>query len=262
MNRISRAFENKKAFIAFVTGGDPDIETTEALIPQMAEAGADLIEIGIPFSDPVAEGVVIQEADMRSLAAGTTTDKLFDMVKRVRNKVDIPLVFMTYMNPVYTYGTKKFADKCRECGIDGLIIPDVPYEERDEVKEECEAAGIELISMIAPTSKERIEMIANEAKGFLYCVSSLGVTGVRSEITTNVREMVEHVRRVSDVPCAIGFGIASPKQAYQMASVSDGVIVGSAIVKLIAQYGTKCVTPVCDYIREMKSAMTEQALAV
>lgn len=262
MNRISRAFENKKAFIAFVTGGDPDIETTEALIPQMAEAGADLIEIGIPFSDPVAEGVVIQEADMRSLAAGTTTDKLFDMVKRVRNKVDIPLVFMTYMNPVYTYGTKKFTDKCRECGIDGLIIPDVPYEERDEVKEECEAAGIELISMIAPTSKERIEMIANEAKGFLYCVSSLGVTGVRSEITTNVREMVEHVRRVSDVPCAIGFGISSPKQAYQMASVSDGVIVGSAIVKLIAQYGTKCVTPVCDYIREMKSAMTEQALAV
>lgn len=262
MNRISRAFENKKAFIAFVTGGDPDIETTEALIPQMAEAGADLIEIGIPFSDPVAEGVVIQEADMRSLAAGTTTDKLFDMVKRVRNKVDIPLVFMTYMNPVYTYGTKKFTDKCRECGIDGLIIPDVPYEERDEVKEECEAAGIELISMIAPTSKERIEMIANEAKGFLYCVSSLGVTGVRSEITTNVREMVEHVRRVSDVPCAIGFGISSPKQAYQMASVSDGVIVGSAIVKLIAQYGTKCVPPVCDYIREMKSAMTEQALAV
>lgn len=262
MNRICRAFKNKKAFIAFVTGGDPDIETTESLIPQMAEAGADLIEIGIPFSDPVAEGVVIQEADMRSLAAGTTTDKLFDMVKRLRGKVDIPLVFMTYMNPVYTYGTKKFADKCRECGIDGLIIPDVPYEERDEVKGECEAAGIELISMIAPTSKDRIEMIANEAKGFLYCVSSPEVAGVRDEVTTDIRGMVERVRSVSDVPCAIGLGIASPKQAYQMASVSDGVIAGSAVVKLIAQYGRKCAAPVCDYIREMKAVIEEQALAV
>lgn len=256
MSRIKRAFENKKAFIAFVTGGDPDLETTEELIPQMAKAGADLIEIGIPFSDPIAEGVVIQEADERALQAGTTTDKLFDMVKRVREKVDIPLVFMTYVNPIYTYGTEKFTKRCAECGIDGIIVPDVPFEEREEVKGACEAAGIELISMIAPTSKERIGTIAKEAKGFLYCVSSLGVTGVRSTITTNIKAMVEQVKAVSDIPCAIGFGIATPAQAKEMAAVSDGAIVGSAIVRMIAQYGKNCIKPVCAYVKEMKAAVS------
>lgn len=255
MNRIEKAFENKKAFIAFVTGGDPDLETTEALIPQMAQAGADIIEIGIPFSDPIAEGVVIQQADERALRAQTTTDKLFDMVKRVRQKVDVPLVFMTYINPVYTYGTEKFAQKCAECGIDGIIIPDVPFEERDEVSGACETAGIELISMIAPTSHERINMIARQAKGFLYCVSSLGVTGVRSRITTNIKEMVDQVKAVSDIPCAIGFGIATPEQAHEMAAVSDGAIVGSAIVKIIARYGKDCIEPVCSYVRDMKAAV-------
>ena len=256
MSRIKSAFENKKAFIAFVTGGDPDIETTEALIPKMAEAGADLIEIGIPFSDPIAEGVVIQAADERALKAGTTTDKLFDMVKRVREKVDIPLVFMTYVNPIYTYGTERFTRRCAECGIDGVIVPDVPFEEHEEVRGACEAAGIELISMIAPTSKERIGMIAKEAKGFLYCVSSLGVTGVRSAITTNIKEMVEQVKEVSDIPCAIGFGIATPAQAKEMAAVSDGAIVGSAIVRMIAQHGKDCIKPVCDYVKEMKAAVS------
>ncbi|MCM1182869.1 MAG: tryptophan synthase subunit alpha [Roseburia sp.] len=255
MSRISKAFENKKAFIAFVTGGDPDIETTEALIPQMAEAGADLIEIGIPFSDPIAEGVVIQEADVRALESGTTTDKLFDMVKRLRQRTDVPMVFMTYVNPIYTYGTEKFAQKCAECGIDGIIVPDVPFEEREEVSGACAAAGIDLISMIAPTSKERIDMIARQAKGFLYCVSSLGVTGVRSKITTDIGAMVRQVKAVSDIPCAIGFGIATPQQAREMASCSDGAIVGSAIVKLIAGYGRDCIKPVCDYVREMKAAV-------
>ncbi len=255
MNRISRAFENQKAFIAFVTGGDPDLETTEALIPQMAAAGADLIEIGIPFSDPIAEGIVIQAADERALSAGTTTDKLFDMVKRVRGKVDVPLVFMTYINPVYTYGTDKFAKRCAECGIDGMIIPDVPFEEREEVSGACEAAGVELISMIAPTSHERIDRIAKQAKGFLYCVSSLGVTGVRSRITTNIKDMVDRVKAVSDIPCAIGFGISTPEQAREMAAVSDGAIVGSAIVRIIAQHGKDCIEPVCRYIRDMKAAV-------
>lgn len=255
MNRIKSAFENKKAFIAFVTGGDPDLETTEALIPQMAEAGADLIEIGIPFSDPIAEGIIIQKADVRALKAQTTTDKLFEMVKRVRAKVEVPLVFMTYMNPVYTYGTEKFMKKCAECGIDGVIIPDVPFEERGEVKDICESQGVELISMIVPASKERINMIAREAKGFLYCMSSLGVTGVRSKITANIKEMVEQVKEVSDIPCAIGFGISTPIQAKEMAAVSDGAIVGSAIVKIIAQYGKNCIKPVCAYIKEMKAAV-------
>jgi len=255
MSRIRKAFDNKKAFIAFVTVGDPDLGTTEALIPQMAAAGAYLIEIGIPFSDPIAEGIVIQAADERALKAGTTTDKLFDMVKRVRAKVDVPLVFMTYINPVYTYGTERFAKRCAECGIDGMIVPDVPFEEKDEVNGACEAAGIELISMIASTSKERIDMIARQAKGFLYCVSSLGVTGVRSSITTNIKEMIDHVKKVSDIPCAIGFGIATPQQAREMAAVSGGEIVGSAIVKLIAQNGKNCIGHVCRYVREMKAAV-------
>lgn len=258
MSRIREAFEknkNGKAFIAFLTGGDPDIETTEKLIPAMAEAGADLIEIGIPFSDPIAEGIVIQEADIRALASGTTTDKLFDMVKRVREKTDVALVFMTYMNPVYTYGTKRFMEKCKEIGIDGVIIPDVPFEERDEVKGFCEDAGIELVSMIAPTSNDRIHMIAEEAKGFLYCVSSLGVTGVRQNITTDIAKMVEQVKNVSDVPCAIGFGIATPEQAKEMASKADGAIVGSAIVKIIAKNGRDSLQPVCDYVKEMKAAV-------
>ncbi len=252
MSRISKAFENKKAFIAFITGGDPDLETTEALIPRMAEAGADIIEIGIPFSDPIAEGTAIQAADERALNAGTTTDKLFEMIKRVRAKVDIPLVFMTYINPIYAYGTEKFAQKCAECGIDGMIVPDVPFEEKEEVDSICEMAGIELVSMIAPTSKERIGMIASQAKGFLYCVSSLGVTGIRSRITTNIKEMI---RTVSDIPCAVGFGIATPKQAHEMAEVSDGAIVGSAIVKMIEKYGKNCIEPVCEYVKEMKAGI-------
>lgn len=255
MTRIQKAFENNKAFIAFITGGDPDLETTKKLIPAMAQAGADLIEIGIPFSDPIAEGVVIQEADVRALGAGTTTDDLFALVVEVRKETQVPLVFMTYMNPVYTYGTERFMRRCAECGIDGVIIPDVPFEENDEVKGACEAAGIDLISMIAPTSKERIHMIAGQAQGFLYCVSSLGVTGVRSRITTDIHAMVAQVKQVSDIPCAIGFGISTPKQAYEMASKADGAIVGSAIVKLVAQYGKACIQPVCDYIKEMKEAV-------
>lgn len=255
MGRIRKVFEKEKAFIAFLTGGDPDIETTECLIPKMAEAGADVIEIGIPFSDPIAEGIVIQEADIRALQAGVTTDKLFEMVVRVREKTQVPLVFMTYMNPIYTYGTERFLERCAQVGIDGVIIPDVPYEEKEEINKECQKAGIELISMIAPTSKERIYMIAGDAEGFLYCVSSLGVTGIRNKITTDISEMIKQVRQVSDIPCAIGFGIATPEQAYEMAKIADGVIVGSAIVKIVAKYGKRSIEPVCQYIQTMKKAI-------
>lgn len=255
MSRITEAFKNQKAFIAFITGGDPDIETTEMLIPAMAEAGANLIEIGIPFSDPVAEGIVIQDADERALKAGCTTDKLFDMVKRVRRHTGVPLLFMTYLNPIFTYGKDKFLGRCAECGIDGIIVPDMPFEEKDELAGACEANGIDLISMIAPTSEERIAMIAGEAKGFLYCVSSLGVTGVRSQITTDISKMIDKVREVTDVPCAIGFGISTPEQAGRMAALADGAIVGSAIVKLIAQYGKDSVGPVSEYVKSMKKGM-------
>lgn len=254
MIKIKTAFENGKAFIPFITAGDPDLETTEKLLYAMAEAGADLIEIGIPFSDPIAEGAVIQEADIRSLAAGTTTDKVFELVKRARNNIKIPLVFMTYLNVVFGYGTEKFMQNCQECGIDGLIVPDMPFEEKSELSPFCKKYGIELISLIAPTSHERIKMIASEAEGFLYIVSSLGVTGVRSEITTDIAGMAELVKESTDVPCAVGFGISTPEQAQKMASVSDGVIVGSAIVKIIAEHGKDSEPYVRDYVKEMKYA--------
>lgn len=255
MNRIQEVFDNKKAFIPFITAGDPDLAVTEALVPAMAEAGADMIELGIPFSDPVAEGVVIQEADLRALASGTTTDQIFDSVRRIRQKTDVPLAFMTYINPVFAYGVDKFMKHAVDCGIDALIVPDMPFEERDELLPACRKYGMVLIYLVAPTSRERAQAIARESEGFVYCVSSLGVTGVRSEITTNIKEMVDTVKQGKDVPCAIGFGISTPEQARKMASQSDGVIVGSAIVKMIAQYGADCVAPVCAYVRQMKEAV-------
>ena len=257
MNRIKEAFENKKAFIPFITGGDPSLEITKQLLLAMQEAGADLIEIGIPFSDPIAEGPVIQEADERALKAGCTIDGLFEMVGEVKGQIHVPLVFMTYINPIYVYGTEKFMERCRECGIAGVIVPDMPFEEKGELKDVCRNYGVELISLIAPTSNERIEMIAKEAEGFLYCVSSTGVTGVRAQIQTDIGKMIQRVRAVSDIPCAIGFGIATPKQAKEMASLADGAIVGSAIVKIAAEYGTDCVPFVAQYVREMKQAVSE-----
>lgn len=255
MSNIYKAFENKKAFIPFVTGGDPDLETTKNLLIAMEKAGADLIEIGIPFSDPIAEGPVIQEASQRALAAGCTTDKLFDMVKEARQRVKIPMVFMTYINPVYTYGKERFMKRCVECGIDGIIVPDLPYEEKEELSGVCESYGIDLISLIAPTSHERIAMIAKEAEGFVYCVSSLGVTGMRTNITTDIGAMVKLVKAQKDIPCAVGFGISTPEQAKKMADQSDGAIVGSAIVKLCGAYGKDCVPKVKDYVKEMKDAI-------
>lgn len=257
MSNIYKAFENKKAFIPFITGGDPDLDTTKELLIAMEAAGADLIEIGIPFSDPIAEGPVIQEASQRALAGGCTTDRLFEMVKEARKTVKIPMVFMTYINPIYTYGKERFMKRCVECQIDGVIVPDLPYEEKSELSGICEQYGIDLISLIAPTSHDRIRMIAKEAKGFVYCVSSLGVTGVRTEITTNVGEMVKMVKEVNDIPAAIGFGISTPEQARNMASVSNGAIVGSAIVKIVAKYGRDCIPEVVKYVTSMKEAVME-----
>lgn len=254
MSRLENVFKNKKAFIPFVTAGDPCIEITEQLVLRMAEAGADLIELGIPFSDPVAEGPVIQEADYRALAAGVTTDKIFDMVGRVRKTCEVPIAFMTYANPIYTYGTERFMDNCKKVGVDALIVPDVPFEEKQELKPFCDQYGITLISMIAPTSKERIHMISKEAEGFLYCVSSMGVTGVRSDVGTGVDEMIKLVKEVSNIPCAIGFGISTPEQASKMAAIADGVIVGSAIVKIVAKHGKESVPYVEEYVRSMKGA--------
>ena len=255
MSNIAKAFANGKAFIPFVTCGDPDLETTANIVRAMAEAGADLIELGIPFSDPTAEGPVIQSANVRALSAGTTTDKIFDLVQDLRKDVTIPMVFMTYANVVFSYGAEKFISTCQEIGIDGLILPDIPYEEKDEFDPICKRYGVDLISMVAPTSEDRIAMVAKEASGFIYVVSSLGVTGVRSEITTDIGAMVELIRANSSCPCAVGFGISTPEQAKKMAGLADGAIVGSAIVKLIAQYGREAVPYVADYVKQMKEAV-------
>jgi len=253
--KIADAFRDGKAFIPFITAGDPDLETTKRLILAMDRAGADLIEIGIPFSDPIAEGVVIQEADIRALKSGTTTDKVFEMTAELREQTDIPLVYMTYLNIVFYYGYEKFFRKCEEAGISGIIIPDMPYEEKDECADIAASHGVEVISMIAPTSEERIKMIASEARGFLYVVSSLGVTGVRSKITTDLNTILSHIREGSHVPAAIGFGISTPEQAKKMAEISDGAIVGSAIVKIIARYGRESEKYVYEYVKDMADAV-------
>lgn len=255
MSNIAKAFENGKAFIPFVTCGDPSLDVTEKIVYAMVEAGADLIELGIPFSDPTAEGPVIQEANIRALSGGVTTDKVFDLVRKIRTKTDVPMVFMTYANVVFSYGSERFISICKEIGIDGLILPDIPYEEKDEFDGICKQYGLDLVSLIAPTSHDRISMIAADANGFVYCVSSLGVTGTRTEITTDIGAMVELVKKAKDIPCAVGFGISTPEQAKQMAAKADGVIVGSAIVKLCAQYGEECVPYVRDYVKSMKDAI-------
>ena len=255
MSRIKKAFENGKAFIAFVTCGDPDLETTGAVVREMVKNGADLIELGIPFSDPTAEGPVIQGANLRALNGGVTTDQIFEFVKELRRDVSVPMVFMTYANVVFSYGAERFISTCRGIGMDGLILPDVPYEEKEEFQSICRRFGLELISLIAPTSENRIARIAGEAEGFVYLVSSLGVTGVRSEIKTDLTSIVEAIRRNTDIPCAIGFGISTPEQAARMAGLADGVIVGSAIVGLIEKYGRQAPEHVGRYVKEMKDAI-------
>ena len=257
MSNIAKAFANGKAFIPFVTCGDPDLETTAKVVRAMAEAGADLIELGIPFSDPTAEGPVIQSANVRALAAGTTTDKIFELVRDLRKDVTVPMVFMTYANVVFSYGSEKFISTCADIGIDGLILPDVPYEEKEEFDPICKQYGLDLISLVAPTSKDRIAQVADEANGFVYVVSSLGVTGTRREITTDIGAMVQLIRENTSLPCAVGFGISTPEQAKKMAALSDGAIVGSAIVKLLAQYGRDAVPYVSEYVRAMKNAVRE-----
>lgn len=257
MSNIKSAFEKGKAFIAFITCGDPDLETTAAAVREAVKNGADLIELGIPFSDPTAEGPVIQAASYRALKGGVTTDKIFDFVRELRRDIKIPIVFMTYANVVFSYGSERFMSLCRETGIDGIILPDLPYEEKDEFLPMCRKYGIDLISLIAPTSKNRIAMIAKEAEGFLYIVSSLGVTGTRSEITTDLSSIIKVVRENTSIPCAIGFGISTPEQAHKMSKLSDGVIVGSAIVKILEQYGKDAPKHVGEYVKSMKDAMRD-----
>jgi len=257
MSNIQEAFAHGKAFIPFITCGDPDLATTAAVVRAAVANGADLIELGIPFSDPTAEGVVIQAANVRALQGGVTTDKIFDLVRDLRGDVKVPFVFMTYANVVFSYGAEKFISTCAAIGVDGLILPDLPFEEKDEFLPTCKKFGVDLISMVAPTSEQRIAMIAREAQGFVYIVSSLGVTGVRSEIKTDLRSIVAAVRANTKIPCAVGFGISTPAQAKAMAAISDGAIVGSAIIKLLAEHGAAAPKFVGEYVREMKNSLRE-----
>lgn len=257
MSRIKQAFADGKAFIAFLTAGDPTADKTVEYILAMEAAGADLVEIGIPFSDPTAEGVVIQDANIRALSAGMTTEGVFDIVRRVREKSQIPLVFLTYINPVYHYGYDAFFQKCQELGVDGIILPDMPYEEKEELSDVAAAHDVDVISLIAPTSEQRIQKIAKEAVGFIYVVSSMGVTGMRGEISTDLASILASIREVTDLPAAIGFGINTPQQAAQMAQVADGAIVGSAIVKIIERYGANAREPLMTYVSEMKAAIKD-----
>ena len=255
MSKIKEAFANGKEFIQFITCGDPNLDTTKKIVRSMVESGADLIELGIPFSDPTAEGPVIQGANLRALSGGVTTDKIFDMVKELRQDLTVPMVFMTYANVVFSYDAEKFIRTCSEIGIDGLILPDLPFEEKGEFDDTCKKYGVDLVSLIAPTSENRVAMIAREAEGFIYIVSSLGVTGVRSEINTDIASLVKLVRENTSVPCAVGFGISTPEQAARMAGISDGAIVGSAIIKLIEKYGKDAAEPVGEYVKSMKDAL-------
>ena len=262
MNRIQKAFdEKKKVLIGLVTAGDQKLELTKELVMAMVEGGAGLIEFGIPFSDPVAEGEVIQRADLRALAAGTTTDNIFDLVSEVRKETQVPLVFLTYANPIYAYGAEKFFTRCEESGVDGVIIPDIPYQEREEMRPYSEPHHVALVPLIAPTSKDRIQKIAKDAQGYVYVVSSLGVTGVRSNITTDIDGIVTEVRKATELPVAVGFGIATPEQAYKMAKASDGAIVGSAIEKIVEKYGNDSPKDVCEYVKSMADAVAMAATA-
>ncbi|MBQ9607203.1 MAG: tryptophan synthase subunit alpha [Lachnospiraceae bacterium] len=255
MSNISKAFANGKAFIPFITCGDPDLGTTAKIVREAVDAGADLIELGIPFSDPTAEGPVIHGANVRALKGGVTTDKIFDLVRELRQDIDTPMVFMTYANVVFSYGADRFISACSDIGMDGIILPDLPYEEKEEFLPVCHKYGIDLISLIAPTSENRIAMIAKEAEGFLYIVSSLGVTGTRSEITTDLASIIKVVRENTSIPCAIGFGISTPEQAKKMADIADGAIVGSAIIKIMEKYGKEAPSHVGEYVRSMKEAV-------
>ena len=254
MSKIANAFKNGTAFIGFLTAGDPTIDKTVEYILAMEDAGCDLIEIGIPFSDPMAEGVVIQDANVRALKHNTTTDDVFDIVRRVREKTDVPLVFLTYINPVFFYGYEKFFKKCSELGVDGIISPDLPYEEKGEIADIAKSNDVDVISLIAPTSKERIQKIANDASGFIYVVSSLGVTGMRSEIKTDLNAILSDIREVTDLPLAVGFGINTPQQAQNIGKIADGVIVGSAIVKIIEKHGENAADALREYVSAMKEA--------
>lgn len=261
INRIDQKFnelkeKNKKALIVFITSGDPDLNSTYEFALQLEESGADIIELGVPFSDPVAEGPVIQAASERALKEGVKIDSIFDMVKKLRKKTDIPLLFMMYVNCIYVYGAERFFSNCRDAGIDGVIIPDLPFEEQGEISDTADKYGIHSILLIAPTSEERIKKIASNARGFLYCVSSSGVTGTRNSFNTDFEYFSGEINKHTASPTAVGFGISGPEQARMLSKYFDGVIMGSAFVKIIEKYGTESKEHIGKLAKEVRQALS------
>lgn len=237
MNRIEKKFKElgeSKALITYITAGDPGLDQTEQLIYAMERGGADIVELGIPYSDPIADGPVIQAAGKRALENGTRLFKVFEIVKNTRKKTEIPLVFLIYFNTILSHGIENFIKKCQEAGVDGLIIPDLPLEERDEIRKLIGGSGVDLIPLVAPNSKERLGEIINQGgSGFVYCISSFGVTGVRDNFDVDLKGFLKEVGEVTDLPLAVGFGISSREHVEKIHGIADGAIVGSAIVKLV-----------------------------
>lgn len=258
-NRIELKFDElkaqgRKAFIPFVTAGDATEQDTVDAVLALVENGADIIELGVPFSDPIAEGPVIQEANIR--ASHMTMQKVFELAGRIRKMISNPILFLMYYNQIYHYGAEAFMAKCAETGVDGLIIPDLPLEERGEIKAACDRYNIVQIALITPTSGDRISAICSGARGYLYCVSSTGVTGVRESFDTDFSSFMGAVKSCSDVPTAIGFGISTPEQVRELKKYSDGIIIGSAIVKLLAASEDKAAAA-AEYARSIRAALDE-----
>lgn len=250
MSKISEAFKNKKAFVGFLTAGDPSLEKTAEFIITMEKAGASVIEIGVPFSDPIAESPVVQEANVRALSAdgGCTTDMIFNMLSDVKDKVSVPIVLMSYLNPVYKYGYEEFMAKCSETGVSGLIIPDMPYDERGELLPFAEKYGIDIISLVAPAGKSRIQMIAGDATGYIYVLPSLNATDTRNDIITDISGIVAEIRKVTDTPVILEIGVNYPEAEYE--TIADGFVVENAIVNIIEQYGNDAVEPIYAYVKK------------
>lgn len=255
MSRLDNIFQKDNVLIPFITAGDPNINMTYELIKVMEENGADIIELGIPFSDPVAEGVAVQEADLRALAAKTTTDSIFDMLEKLRKESDIPVVLLTYMNPIYVYGTKRFMERCAQVGIDGVMVPDVPYEEKGELEQECKENGVALISMISLTTKDRIGMIAKEASGYIYCISSIGELTDVEHVKQEITDMTCRVNEVNDIPVVVGFDGGNVENAIEIAKVSAGLVLENAVVSLVGDYGMDAAIYVADLIKQIKQAI-------
>lgn len=262
MNRIATRFNelkevNRKALITFVTAGDPNLNTTKRLVKEMEASGADIIELGIPYSDPIAEGPVIQLANSRALKNSIKIKDIMNMVSEVRKEVKVPLVYLLYYNCILQYGPERFFTDCKDCGIDGVIIPDLPFEERDEIDGVADQFDVNIITLVAPTSRERIEKITRDAKGFLYCVSSLGVTGVRNSFNTDFNEFFSYINKYCNIPKAIGFGISTPEHVRSLRGYSDGLIVGSAIVRQVEKSSSEdeAVKNVGSYVKELREAL-------